>query len=241
MSDDTLTPEERAVLLVLTALGAETSNPQLKERFGAEIRKPVRTRLERLKLISTTTGARRTIFHEVTDQGWVRAADELTGELPTSRLAKAVAMLLASQVHGYLGRAGLRLHEVFVPDAGPVDPAVPAAGGDARSPAADPVPSPAPKAAPGPAAERIDDLAARVRETYRTLAPRDNAWVKLADLRAALSDVDRDVLDIELRRLFREPGVTLIPEENQKTLTEADRTAAIRIGNQSKHLIAMEA
>jgi hypothetical protein len=40
--------------------------------------------------------------------------------------------------------------------------------------------------------------------------------------------------------MYRLPGISLIPEENQKTLTDQDRAAAVAIGDQDKHLIAIE-
>lgn len=83
----------------------------------------------------------------------------------------------------------------------------------------------------------VDD---RIRQTYERLAPRAGAWVSLTRLRTELADVGRDDLDGALTRLYQTPGVSLIPEENQKTLTREDRDAAIRIGNQPKHLIAIE-
>ncbi len=43
-----------------------------------------------------------------------------------------------------------------------------------------------------------------------------------------------------LHALYRTPEVSLIPEENQKVLTAADRAAAVVIGDQNKHLIAIE-
>ncbi len=86
-------------------------------------------------------------------------------------------------------------------------------------------------------AESIED---RIRSTYADLAPRPGGWVGLARLRAELSDADRGDVDSALRTLYRAPGVSLIPEENQKVLTAEDRDAAILIGDQSKHLIAIE-
>jgi len=47
-------------------------------------------------------------------------------------------------------------------------------------------------------------------------------------------------VDDTLTRMYQITGVSLIPEENQKTLTASDRDAAVRIGNQPKHLIAIE-
>ena len=47
-------------------------------------------------------------------------------------------------------------------------------------------------------------------------------------------------VDAALHTLYRTDGVSLIPEENQKALTSADRDAAVTIGKQAKHLIAIE-
>ncbi len=47
-------------------------------------------------------------------------------------------------------------------------------------------------------------------------------------------------MDTVLRRMDRSPRVNLIPEENQKTLTSEDRAAAVKIGGQDNHLLAIE-
>ncbi|MBS1694981.1 MAG: hypothetical protein JST91_22450 [Actinobacteria bacterium] len=84
------------------------------------------------------------------------------------------------------------------------------------------------------------DLEKRVRETYTRLANRPGGWVPLLRLRTELGGPDKQELDAVLRRMYRAPGVHLIPEENQKVLTVEDRAAAIEIGDQDKHLIAIE-
>lgn len=86
--------------------------------------------------------------------------------------------------------------------------------------------------------ESIED---RIRSTYADLAPRPGGWVSLTRLRAELSDAARDDVDSALRTLYRAPGVSLIPEENQKVLTADDRAAAVVIGGGAKHLIAIDA
>jgi hypothetical protein len=83
----------------------------------------------------------------------------------------------------------------------------------------------------------IDD---RLRDAYLRLAPRPGGWVSLTHLRAELPDASRDEVDAALHTLYRTPGVSLIPEENKKVLTDSDRAAAIMIGDQHKHLIAIE-
>jgi hypothetical protein len=72
------------------------------------------------------------------------------------------------------------------------------------------------------------------------LVARPGGWLGLVKLRAELSDVPRADLDAALVRLYQAPGVSLVPEENQKTLTTADRAAAVEIGLQDKHLIAIQ-
>ena len=97
-----------------------------------------------------------------------------------------------------------------------------------------------------PLAEVFTDVAAgpadkqRVQEAYHRLAPQPGEWVSLARLRALLPDVAPGDLDDTLRRMYRKPGVHLIPEENQKVLGEHDWDAAVVIGDQHKHLIAIE-
>lgn len=84
-------------------------------------------------------------------------------------------------------------------------------------------------------------MADRIRQAYHRLSPRPGGWVGLAPLRGELSDVPRGDLDAALVALYQQPGVSLIPEENQKALTDDDAAAAVRIGGQRKHLIAFEA
>jgi hypothetical protein len=85
-----------------------------------------------------------------------------------------------------------------------------------------------------------EDVESRVRAAYVRLAAHDGGWVDLVRLRDELSDVSRHDLDTALTRMYRVPGVSLVPEENQKTLTAEDQAAAISIGDQAKHLIAIE-
>jgi transposase-like protein len=88
--------------------------------------------------------------------------------------------------------------------------------------------------APGAA----DDVAAQIRASYERLAARPGAWVSLTELRASV-DAPRHLVDDVLRELERRPDVNLVPESNQKTLTQQDRDAAVVIGGQDKHLLWM--
>jgi hypothetical protein len=85
--------------------------------------------------------------------------------------------------------------------------------------------------------ELIGRLQERIRWAYGQFFRRGE-WVKLSELRPYVGGY-RELVDEALRRLARQRGVSIVPESNQKTLTAADRAAAVRIGNQDKHLIAI--
>jgi hypothetical protein len=91
--------------------------------------------------------------------------------------------------------------------------------------------------ADSPTSTTIED---RIRRAYSKLAPRPGDWISLTQLRAELADAPRADVDAALHTLYRTPDVSLIPEENQKVLSEAQREAAILIGDQHKHLIAIQ-
>ena len=77
-----------------------------------------------------------------------------------------------------------------------------------------------------------------IRDAYDNLAARPGSWVSLNRLRKKLSQkLPRERVDEALRLLERRPDVAMVPESNQKTLTPAEREAAINIGDQDKHLI----
>ncbi|GAB4000915.1 hypothetical protein GCM10029992_34550 [Glycomyces albus] len=82
--------------------------------------------------------------------------------------------------------------------------------------------------------------AERIRSAYAELVGPDAEWVPLRRLRERLDEIDRQDLDRTLGDLLAQHEIRLIPESNQKTLTDADRMAAIRLGNKDRHLIAIE-
>jgi hypothetical protein len=83
------------------------------------------------------------------------------------------------------------------------------------------------------------DLESLIRKVYGEVAPKAGAWVMLDRIRGALGSVSRQEVDAALIRLYRAPDVQIVPETNQKVLTAAERAAAVSIGNQDKHLIAI--
>nr|WP_296069882.1 hypothetical protein [uncultured Actinoplanes sp.] len=78
------------------------------------------------------------------------------------------------------------------------------------------------------------DFGASIRKAYGEVA-RSGEYVSLAKVREAL----RSDIDSTLVRMNREDDVNLIPNSQQGDLTEDDRAAAVTIGNQDRHLIAI--
>lgn len=84
----------------------------------------------------------------------------------------------------------------------------------------------------------------RITEAYAAIIARAGlqmgAWVMLTDLRDEVGEsINRHVMDDALRALDLRANVNLVPESNQKMLTEMDRDCAVVIGAQDKHAIAI--
>jgi hypothetical protein len=84
------------------------------------------------------------------------------------------------------------------------------------------------------------DVEKRIRATYEELVAEPGGWVALRRLRERLADLSRDDVDEALMFMDLQPGVFLEPEVNQKTLSDADWSAAIRIGGEPKHLLSIK-
>ncbi|AKS36536.1 hypothetical protein [Mycolicibacterium goodii] len=227
VAPDELTGTEQAVLLVLMAESRPVPNPDL-ERLGPKLDKPARERLNTLGLIETTPG--RPLVHELTDAGWALCRRLFAADTPprASGQGRALYTLLRA-LHRHLERSELAPADVFLPD----DTADTGGTADTADSA-----GAAPDTTGGYAlASRAEEA---LRGAYARLADRPGGWVSLTRLRDEVADLPRKEVDVALISLYQQPGVSLIPEENQKTLTEADRAAAVRIGDQNKHLIAIE-
>jgi hypothetical protein len=98
----------------------------------------------------------------------------------------------------------------------------------------------APPAAVGLRPGEVSDA---IRQAYHALANqhRGNPWVALAPLRAALpAHYNREQVDQALRALAGVPGVHVIPVANLKSLTQADRDAALWLGGENNHVLMIE-
>jgi hypothetical protein len=85
-----------------------------------------------------------------------------------------------------------------------------------------------------------DELEPHIRAAYAKLARRPRDWVRLAELRPMLDGASREDVDGVLRDMSRARQAHLVPDSNRKVLTEADHAAAIRIGGEDNHLLAIE-
>jgi hypothetical protein len=209
VADDDLTPSDNAILITLMAEARAMLNTDLIERYGINVVKSRREKLNRLRLVRSEQSGR-TYLHELDDKGWVRVQDYLDVSSPRARaVGGALSALHANLLERVMARSGYRsLGEMF-----------------SRT---DITPQ-----------ERPSNLEVRLRNAYAALATEPGAWVALARLRPFFADVDRADADEALLRLSRASDVNLVPENNQKTLTDVDRAASIRVGGQDKHLLAI--
>lgn len=245
-----------AVLAILMAEARELSNTDLRELAGVTLTGTDRTGLSQLKLVEERKVGN-TYYFELSPAGWSTAAGLLAEQSRAKGLTKGAATgallaLLGGVARGLAGQghdpqAFFRGTPDPRPDSAPpasppaeqlVDrTATPVAPVDDRT-AAPVVPVDERTAAP---AAPVGDLEAGIRAAYRSLARQPADWVGLADLRERLGDAPRGEVDAALRRIAVKPGVRLIPIANLKSLTPRDREAALRLGGEDNHALAIEA
>lgn len=85
-----------------------------------------------------------------------------------------------------------------------------------------------------------DDLESLIRVAYTELSDEPQDWVRLAKLRPKLNGAEKGEVDKVLLAMTRTGLVHLAQSANSKALTDADHAAAIRIGSEDKHLVAIE-
>jgi hypothetical protein len=208
-----LTASESAILIVLMAEAREVLNTELQELYGLDVRKTQRDKLTERKYIASKKSGR-TYALQLADEGWVRVQDDLDFKLRgAGALGAALAALQNNLRDRVLARASCaNLGELF-------------ALNDIR----------------GAESDHGSEAALRIRivGAYEALADKPHAWVSLRRLRPFFPDVPRSTMDGALAELSREDGVNIVPESNRKTLTEADVEAALDLGGQENHLLAI--
>lgn len=146
---------------------------------------------------------------ELTDSGW-RTAEELLAKPAPAKMSNRTARILWALI-GDLSKHMERasIRLADVYSAEPEDEPAPATLGE------------------------------RIVAAFHELAGDDPDWVPLLDLRERLGAEDRAEVDKALTELHAAREIELIPESNQKTLTDADREAAIWLGGEYRHLIGI--
>ena len=117
-----LSTPARQALVALMLHVIEASNPDLRKLYRVTIDKSARDQLTHEKLITWKKGLRGAIFHELTDQGWVRGRDELT-LAPPEGVGAAWHLLYGTFRHlnGLMIKNGYQLSDVFAgEDPGPL-------------------------------------------------------------------------------------------------------------------------
>jgi hypothetical protein len=212
-----LTSTQVQSLVVLMAEARALNNNDLKELAGFALTGKDNESLESQGLI-TTDRSQTPFVHELTDRGW-RVAREIHASAPPATGGSAIKTLfnVLANLHRSLDRLQISHGEFFKQTA-----AVPVVTAPATS-------------APSATA----NVETMIRDAYAALAPRPGGWVGLADLRERLATVERSEVDAVLRSMARQDGVRIIPVANTKALESRDRAAALRIGEEDNHTLAI--
>jgi hypothetical protein len=227
MSDAPLSFPERAALFALMTFVDEVANPDVRARYGFAIDGKVRTRLRDDGYLGDDDRKNRRpgrpfVLH-LEEKGWRWCRDELRVP-PSAEIPKAYRLLygLLNSIDLYLRRSGRTMDEFF--GIGGTS----AEGADAA------------RTVPKSPVTDVEAVEKQIRLAYHELVLEPRGWIGLRALRERLGGLPRADVDAALLRLDLLPGVYLQPESDQKTLTEADRAAAIRIGGEAKHLLSIE-
>ena len=203
---------EKSILFILMAEAQEIPNTLLTNHYQAMLVKPSREKLRDLGLIRVREETGR-IYLELTDLGWKQCVAEFGAETPARVRAGGSGSALYAvlgAIKRYLDQADVSYHEFFLPT---------------------------PKA---PVASTPAEIEARIRTAYGDLAREPGGWVGLADLRDRLDGLDRGQVDAALVAMNHTKSVRVSPESNQKMLGQRDWDAAVTIGNQSRHMLAID-
>jgi hypothetical protein len=213
MADDdvTLTPTQVYALVVLMAEARVVDNKELQELARFSLTGKDRTKLNDLGLVESSK-VKQTYAHQLSDKGWRFMRERLLDSEPHRAGGSALRSMytLLANLHRSLDRLQVPYGEFF------------------KQTAPEPVP-----------AGSDEEVEGRIRSTYAALATAPGEWVGLADLRDQLAGLDRSTVDTVLRSMARQDGVRIIPVANTKSLTERDRAAALRIGAEDNHTLAI--
>lgn len=80
----------------------------------------------------------------------------------------------------------------------------------------------------------------KIADAYAKLAPDNGGFVSITDLRRKIGGLSREEEDAALKELSRTGKADIVPLSNRKLLTADDHDAAVVIGNEPNHRIAMK-
>jgi hypothetical protein len=215
------TPEKQT--LILWALLVRDNAAGFQNELKPKPDKPDREALEKAGLIKCERKGRyRRVWIEVTETGWVWAADHLDHDLPTGSTAGSyILQAWLKHLKAYMHARNVPLAEVLGPQ-------------HARNEVG-------PGIAIGEATSDYDTLRTRIRRAYLAVTgDRINTRARLCHIREKLDDIDRAALDEALKRMQREQQASLYPLDNKTEITDADRNAAIYFGGEPRHILWIE-
>jgi hypothetical protein len=210
-----LSQRERFILLALMVHEPPTDvlNNDLKASFGLGITRGERENLTDAGYLASVRGRNsgKPYLYELTHAGRKRALEELAGSAdPKSAINPRLVYALFNAVHRFLQRNHVPAEAVFNASHRDVD-------GDLVSPIGD-----------------------AVTKEYGSLAKEAGDWVPLRAVREALPNIDRDELDDALKLLYSRRVIRMTSETNLKTLSEADKVAALVVaGGVELHWVAL--
>ncbi|MDG6100914.1 hypothetical protein Daura_01730 [Dactylosporangium aurantiacum] len=208
-----LTPNQILALVVLMSEARELDNNELKELAGFALTGADNTKLETKLGLVRTDRTHRPYSHELTDKGWRVVRELHTTEPPKAgKSASRTILTLLGNLHRSIEQLQ-HTHGVKLSTGEFFQQQAGSASGS--------------------------DAETRVRTAYATLAGGPGDWVGLADLREQLADLSRAEVDGALLALLDQGGVRIIPAANTKALKQRDIAAAVRIGGEDNHALAI--
>ena len=109
---------ERAVMIALMALNKVTLNAELKRRYGLDVKRPTREKLNREGLLQSRSLGAKGFAHELTDSGWAWVVAELdAGVPPRAGSAGGALYALLNGLKVALEAREMVIQELFAPAA----------------------------------------------------------------------------------------------------------------------------
>jgi hypothetical protein len=215
------TPTQALLLFGLVARHGACAQAELMPK----VKKADRDALVKEKLITST--AKRPLRLTLEDLGWAWTAENLgTAKLPP---AHRTLRDLCARLSEHLAVSGETLADFIGSKPEDISPRQPPARNRGRGEA-----KPSKYKPPSPAA-----LRKRIEEAYLALTNgRKNETVRLACLRAELSDLDRAIVDAALGRILKgDKTASLMRHDDPRQLDPADRDAAFSPAGEPFHVI----